>query len=313
MIALLALSEAIYERPSAVVRNEQRWSEMRAGLHLPANHTATYASVKDLPTDYSWGNVNGESLLTTVRNQHIPVYCGSCWAMGSTSALSDRWNIASKKAGGDADGVLPQHMLSVQNVLSCGNDKTGCGSCNGGDDSGVYEYAQKYGIPHETCSNYMAVNTQCSATEPVSDKNKPPCYTCNPGRKGCAAISEFDKLFISGYGTCSGYDKMKQEIFANGPISCGIAATDKMEEYTGGIYSEESSRIDHIISVVGWGVDVPSGNNEYWIVRNSWGEPWGEKGYMRIVTSKNTGTAGTANNAIERECAFGTVDRFASE
>ena len=47
--------------------------------------------------------------------------------------------------------------------------------------------------------------------------------------------------------------------------------------------------------------------------RNSWGEPWGEKGLMRIVTSKNTGPAGTANNAIEQECAFGMVDRFAEK
>ena len=86
-----------------------------------------------------------------------------------------------------------------------------------------------------------------------------------------------------------------------------------MEKYTGGIYSEEGARrIDHIISVVGWGVDATT-NDEYWIVRNSWGEPWGEKGFMRIVTSQNSGPAGTANNAIEHECAYGMVDRFASK
>ena len=39
----------------------------------------------------------------------------------------------------------------------------------------------------------------------------------------------------------------------------------------------------------------------------------GTAGFMRIVTSENTGPAGTANNAIERECAFGMVDRFAQE
>ena len=97
-----------------------------------------------------------------------------------------------------------------------------------------------------------------------------------------------------------------------GPISCGVDATSKMESYTGGIYSEEGAHsIDHIISIVGWG--VADTGDEYWLMRNSWGEPWGEKGFMRIVTSKNTGPAGTANNAIERECAYGMVDRFAQE
>lgn len=287
----------------AVKRNHTLWAEMRDGKHLLTPQPHTYIAKAQLPKDFSWGSVNGTNYLTTIRNQHIPVYCGSCWAMGSSSALADRLNVKSGPAS------LPQNMLSVQAILSCGNDATGCGTCDGGDDGPVYKWAKNSGIPHESCSNYMAVDTTCKA-HAVTAKNKPECYTCSPsGKPACKAIAKYKKLRVSEFGDCSGYTRMKAEIFARGPISCGIDATDKMEAYTGGIYSEKGARdIDHIISIVGWG--MADTGDEYWVVRNSWGTPWGEDGFMRIVTSKNKGPAGTANNAVETECAFGVVSRL---
>lgn len=101
---------------------------------------------------------------------------------------------------------------------------------------------------------------------------------CDPN--SCWAVTSFKLWKASQYGTVAGADRMKAEIYARGPIACGIDATNKFEAYTGGIFSEATvPMINHILSVIGWGVES---GEEYWIGRNSWGTYWGEKGYFRI-------------------------------
>jgi len=130
------------------------------------------------------------------------------------------------------------------------------------------------------------------------------CMNCAPGKTEltdgeCWAVTKFPKWKVSQYGSVSGADKMKAEIYARGPIGCGIDADDNFLAYTGGIYSEKKlfPMIDHEISVVGWGKDEATGM-EYWIGRNSWGTYWGESGFFRIQMHKN-------NLAIEEDCDWG--------
>jgi len=69
--------------------------------------------LKDLPKNYWWGNINGKNMLTYQRNQHIPQYCGSCWAFAATSALGDRIKIRRKAAWPDIN-ISPQVLISCE-------------------------------------------------------------------------------------------------------------------------------------------------------------------------------------------------------
>eukprot|EP00543_Licmophora_paradoxa_P002653 CAMPEP_0202441660 /NCGR_PEP_ID=MMETSP1360-20130828/1165_1 /ASSEMBLY_ACC=CAM_ASM_000848 /TAXON_ID=515479 /ORGANISM="Licmophora paradoxa, Strain CCMP2313" /LENGTH=338 /DNA_ID=CAMNT_0049056733 /DNA_START=82 /DNA_END=1098 /DNA_ORIENTATION=- len=268
----------------------------------------TYITKDELPDDFTWQNVSGVSYVTHSLNQHVPQYCGSCWAHGSLSALADRIKIARNATGDEIN-------LSIQYILNCGGSIAG--SCHGGSHTGTYEVIKKKGyVPYDSCMPYIAcssestdgfckhVDTTCSAANT--------CRTCDTfaGNGGaCTEIDVFPNASIAEYGSYGIFDsdkmhKIMAEIYARGPVAAGINA-EPIVTYKGGIVKNEhfwDKMVNHIVSIVGWGTEKSTGK-KYWIVRNSWGQYWGELGYFRIE-------AGVNSLGIESTVAWATPKSF---
>jgi len=248
------------------------------------NVTETLEPVADLPAQWIWNNINGDNFLTNVRNQHIPQYCGSCWAHAATSTFSDRIKIARQAA-------WPDINIAPQVLISCEHNSLGC---HGGNAILAFEWMQTHEITDETCSSYIARGLdngqQCS---PMTH-----CRNCNPG-EACFVPDEYHYYKSDQFGPVSGEADMLQEIYQRGPIACGTAVPDALEEYTGGVFCDTTGDMDivHDISIVGFG-ETEEGE-KYWTVRNSWGTHWGENGFFRVCR-------GTNNLNIESDCSWVT-------
>ncbi|KAL9252264.1 Retrovirus-related Pol polyprotein from transposon RE1-like protein [Drosera capensis] len=72
------------------------------------------------------------------------------------------------------------------------------------------------------------------------------------------------------------------QVVANQPVSVAVDGSNRnFQFYSSGILHERcGTKLDHDVTAIGYGVG--SNGMTYWLVKNSWGNPWGGSGYIRL-------------------------------
>ncbi|SOV78010.1 falcipain 2 [Plasmodium sp. gorilla clade G3] len=212
---------------------------------------------------YDWRLHNG---VTPVKDQKN---CGSCWAFSSIGSVESQYAIRKNKL----------ITLSEQELVDCSFKNFGC---NGGLINNAFEdMIELGGICPDNDYPY------------VSDAPN----LCNIDR--CV-----EKYGIKNYLSVPD-NKLKEALRFLGPISISVAVSDDFAFYKEGIFDGEcGEELNHAVMLVGFGmkeiVDPSTKKGEkhyYYIIKNSWGQQWGERGFINIETDES---------GLKRKCGLGT-------
>lgn len=216
--------------------------------------------IKSLPSELvvDWRDQGGRSWLGPVLDQGN---CGSCVAFAALATLEAQLAIALERP-------YLAHSVSPQALFAC------IGSCaNGSFPRSATKHLEREGALDEACLPYTAG---------VSGREG----RCGVGLCRDAAQRRTRVVRTRTAAASGGSVDQVMEALVKGPVMTTLRVYEDFQFYRSGVYRTTGGKVlgGHAVSIVGY--DAPQ---RYWIIRNSWGEGWGEKGYARVSWEDTSG------------------------
>jgi cathepsin C len=220
-----------------------------------------------LPDSFDWRNVSGVNFVSPVRNQGG---CGSCYAFSSAGMNEARLRVATNNR--------VQLVFSPQDIVECSEYSQGCAGgfpyLIGG------KYSEDFGMVEEACN-------------PYSDQRASFIDQCHTNTS-CVRHYFTHYEYIGGYYGACNEELMRLALVNNGPLAVSFEVYDDFMNYKSGIYHHTGLHnrfnpfeiTNHAVLLVGYGIQQTT-NIKYWIIKNSWGDGWGEEGFFRILRGTN--------------------------